>query len=146
MTADASDEGEAVETADGAVYMTLRSRQERRCRAFAWSHDGGESWSEVEYHPELPEPSCQGSIVRFDAARIVLAHPSRTDARACLSVRLSCDECRTWPVARVLESGSSAYSDLAITADGHILCFYEADEYQRLVLARFDMAWLEGQA
>lgn len=145
MTADASDECEAVETVDGAVYMTMRSRQDRRCRAFAWSHDRGESWSEVEYNPDLPEPSCQGSIVRFDAERVLLAHPSRTDTRACLTVRLSRDECRTWPVARVLESGASAYSDLAITADGHILCFYEADEYRRLILARFDMAWLKGQ-
>ena len=48
-------------------------------------------------------------------------------------------------MARVLEPGSAAYSDLAVTANGHILCFYEAAEYQHLVLARFDLAWLAEQ-
>ncbi len=145
MTTDASDECEAVEVADGTVYMTMRSRQGRKCRAFAWSRDGGENWSEVEYEPDLPEPSCQGSIVRFDAERILLVHPSHTHERTCLTVRLSRDECRTWSVARVLEPGSSAYSDLAIPADGHIFCFYEADNYGQLVLAQFNMEWLEEQ-
>ena len=144
MTHDASDECEAVETADGAVYMNVRSRQGRKCRASAWSRDGGESWSEVEYDPDLPEPACQGSMVRFDSESILLAHPSRTDERACLTVRLSRDECRTWPVAKVLEPGEAAYSDLAVTSDGQILCLYEADGYGRLVLARFDMEWLCG--
>ena len=143
MITNASDECEAVEVANGTVYMNMRSRRGRMCRAFAWSRDGGETWSEVEYDPSLPEPSCQGSIVRFNAERILLAHPSCTDQRACLTVRLSRDECRTWPVARVLEGGSSAYSDLAITRDAHILCFYEA--YSRLTIAHFDMAWIEEQ-
>jgi hypothetical protein len=43
-----SAECEAVEVADGVVYMTMRSRHGRKCRAFSWSRDGGESWSERE--------------------------------------------------------------------------------------------------
>ncbi len=144
MTRDASDECEAVEVSGGVIYATMRNRQGRKCRAFSWSRDGGETWSEVAYDPGLPAPSCQGSIVRFDAERILLAHPGRTDERACLTVRLSRDGCRTWPAARVLAPGSSAYSDLAVGGDGQILCFYEADEYRRLVLARFDLGWIEA--
>lgn len=146
LTTDASDECEAVECADGVVYMNLRSRQGRRCRAVAWSHNGGEQWSAVEYDPTLPELSCQGSIVRYDVGRVLLAHPSHREQRSHLTVRLSNDECRTWPVARVLESAFAAYSDLAVTANGQILCFYEAADYQQLVLARFDLSWLEQQA
>lgn len=48
-------------------------------------------------------------------------------------------------MARVLEPGSSAYSDLAIAADGNILCLYDADIYGQLVLAQFNMEWLEEQ-
>jgi sialidase-1 len=147
MDRDASDECEAVETADGAVYMNMRSRQDRLCRAESWSRDGGTTWSAVEYDPALPEPSCQGSIVRYDAGRILLAHPSFTDRRAGLTVRLSRDECRSWPVARVLEPETAAYSDLAVSADGHILCFYEARKnYGALTLAHFDIQWLEEGA
>ncbi len=146
LTTDASDECEAVECSDGVVYMNLRSRQGRRCRAVAWSHDGGEQWSAVEYDPTLPELSCQGSIVRYDAGRVLLAHPSHREQRSHLTVRLSDDECRTWPVARILEPAFAAYSDLAVTAKGHILCFYETADYQQLVMARFDLTWLVQQA
>lgn len=145
-TRDASDECEVVEVTGGAVYMNMRSRQETHCRAFAWSQDGGENWSPVEYDPELPEPSCQGSIVRYDTDRILLSHPSRTDSRACLTVRLSRDECRTWPIARVLEPGGAAYSDLAVTNDGNILCFFEAiNDPSQLTLARFEIEWIDQQ-
>ena len=144
MTEDASDECAAVELLDGSVYMNMRSRQDKRCRAFAHSNDAGGTWTTVEYDPTLPEPSCQGSLVRLDEHRVVLSHPSNTIERTHLTIRLSYDECRTWPVAGVLEDGFAAYSDLAV-ADGLILCFYEADSYGRMVLARFTTDWLESE-
>lgn len=142
MTADASDECAAVELEDGTVYMNMRSRQDRRCRAFARSVDGGRTWSTVEYDPSLPEPSCQGSLIRLDEHRVVLSHLSSTRERTHLTIRVSSDECRTWPFVRVLEAGTAAYSDLAV-AEGHVLCLYEADSYERLILARFTPNWLE---
>ncbi len=144
MSTDASDECEAVELADGSVYGTLRSRQDRYRRAFAWSHDSGHSWSDVEYDDTLPEPSCQGSIARFDDGRILIAHPSSPTERAQLTVRSSEDDCKTWPISRLLYPGPSAYSDLAVTDDGHILCLFEIDGYERIALARFGIDWLEA--
>ena len=146
MTHDASDECEAVETADGAVYMTLRSRHQHLCRAWSTSRDGGQSWSAVVYDTALPEPSCQGSIVRLDDGRLLLAHPSKPDQRAELTLRLSRDQGRSWPQARVLEPGAAAYSDLAVAPDGQILCLYEAQDYGCLRLARLAPAWVEGEA
>ena len=143
MTIDASDECEAVELKDGTVYMNMRSRQDINRRASARSNDGGQTWSSVEYDATLPEPSCEGSVVRLDEARVLLAHPSSTVSRTLLTVRLSRDECRTWPVSRVLHEGSSAYSNLAV-ADGSILCLYEAESGGRLILARFTPEWLES--
>jgi sialidase-1 len=161
LTINGSDECEAVELNDGTVYMNMRSRQDRRRRATARSDDGGRTWSKVEYDATLPEHSCQGSVVRLDEARVLLAHPSSTVSRTLLTVRLSRDECRTWPVSRVLHEASACYSDLAI-ADGHILCFYEASHdvdalgprsgffercivgSGRLILARFTPEWLES--
>lgn len=144
MTRDASDECEFVECLDGSgVYATLRSRHDRRRRGRAWSADGGQSWSSVDYDEDLLEPSCQGSVARFDARRVLLAHVSDTETRARLTVRLSRDEGRTWPRSRVLWAGSSAYCDLAVSGDGEVLCLFEADGYSRIELARFDIAWLE---
>ncbi len=142
LTHDASDECEAVETAGGSVYMTLRSRGDRRCRGWSRSADGGETWSEVAFDPALPEPSCQGSVVALEDGRLLLAHPRRPDARAELTLRLSRDQGRSWPASRVLEPGGAAYSDLAVASEGQVLCLYEARRYG-LRLARFDPSWIE---
>jgi sialidase-1 len=145
---DESNECEAVELVDGSLYMNMRSLPERHQRSFSLSRDGGQSWSKVGYDAALPEPSCQASIVRFTATtysdknRVLVAGPANPDARACLTVRISYDECRTWPASKILYPGAAAYSDLTVADDGQLLCLYEADEYARLVLARFDIEWL----
>ena len=148
LTKDASDECEVVETIEGSLYMNMRSRQTKHRRAFAWSQDGGETWSEVKYDETLPEPSCQGGLVRFtdqgqfEKNRVLLSHPSRTEERSHLTVRVSYDESRTWPVSKLIYAGSSAYSDLGVAPDMAILCLYEADKYSKIVFARFNIEWL----
>lgn len=139
LTRDASDECEAVETADGSVYVTARSRQGRKCRGLAWSRDGGESWSEVEYEASLPEPSCQGSIVRLDEDRVLMTHPGCPDRRERLVVQVSEDECQSWREERVVEEGYAGYSDLAVAADGQVLCMYEGEGCGKLRLVGFGM-------
>jgi len=65
---------------------------------------------------------------------------------------MSEDDGRTWVHSRVLEPGPSGYSDLAVLADGTMLCIHECgiverihdDRYVRL--EHFDMDWLcEGK-
>ena len=128
--------------------MNMRSRREKRMRAFAWSEDGGVSWSPVQFDQSLPEPSVQGSLIRFtderrfSTNRVLVAHPSSQTERKQLTVRMSPDECQTWPVSKVVHEGSAAYSDLAVTDEMTILSLYEADQYSRLALARFNLEWL----
>jgi sialidase-1 len=64
-----------------------------------------------------------------------------------MTIRLSEDDCQTWPIARTLHTGPAAYSDLVLCADGAIGCLYECGEehaYQRLTFARFAREWLTG--
>jgi sialidase-1 len=142
----------AVETADGALYLTCRDQGRGGRRYAAWSHDGGEAFSEVYPEETLIEPRCEASIVRFtdarrhDRGRILFSNPA-SRSRDTLTVRMSEDECRTWPAAKVLEPGISAYSDLAVMEDLTVACLYERGEtspYERLTLARFDLEWLTG--
>ncbi len=54
-----------------------------------------------------------------------------------------------WPVAKPLHAGPSAYSCLAILADGRIGCLYEGgakSPYEKLVFAAFALEWLAGGA
>lgn len=144
---DASDECEAVELSDGRLYLTLRSRGGKNQRGYAFSHDGGQTWSPVQYDPRLTEPDCQGSIIRLERgsagkSAILLANPASTAGRKELTVRMSEDDARTWPVEKIVEWDMAAYSDLAVTRQGEVLLLYEADDYRKLILIRFNLAWL----
>ncbi|MCL4851598.1 MAG: glycoside hydrolase [Bryobacteraceae bacterium] len=144
-----TNECQAAELSDGRVYMTLRTRRGTVTRrAYAWSEDEGYSWSRIEIHKDLPDPHCQGSILALPPLegkdRLLFTNPNSElePVRDKLTVRMSEDGGRTWPHSRVLYKGLAAYSDLMIAPDGKILCFYEADDYEKIVLARFDLQWL----
>jgi sialidase-1 len=143
-----------VETEDHVVYLNVRSGGKPR-RAYSWSQDGGATWSEVQWHEEVPEPaSCQGSVIRFtdaqrhDKNRVVLANPAGP-TRERLTIRLSYDECRTWNAGKVLHPGPAAYSDLGVLPGLTVGCLYEAGEqhpYQTIRFARFTLEWLTDGA
>jgi len=139
-----------VEVEGGDLYINCRNYRGAKRRAAAWSRDGGDSFSEHYWEEDLVEPICQASLTRLtradehDCSRVVFANPA-SEARENLTIRLSYDECRTWPVKRVLHPGPSAYSDLAVTGDLDILCLYERGvegAYEHLTLARLPMCWL----
>jgi sialidase-1 len=69
--------------------------------------------------------------------------------RKNVTVKLSYDEGKKWPVSRTVEAGYSGYSDLAVLANGTILLLYEkapdgarAFQPDSLTLAKFSLAWL----
>ena len=148
LTRNASDECDVVELVDGRIYLNARSRQGKKQRAYAFSDDGGRSWSEVKYAPGQPEPSCDGAVIRlsdrdhFQKNRVLVSCPANPNARDHLTIRLSYDECRTWPTAKVLNPEYSGYSDLAVTRDGTVLCLYETEGCAKITLARFNIEWL----
>lgn len=79
--------------------------------------------------------------------------PGETRTRKNVSVKLSYDESKTWPITKTIEPGFSGYSDLAITKDGMILCFYERGSTDgaiyntgSLTMARFNLEWLTDGA
>ena len=131
----------------GGTTLAFAEGRRDSCR-----DDAGETWSEVAFDPGMPEPSVQGSLVRFTTAdkhgrnRVLLAHPSSRTERALLTVRMSYDECRTWPVAKLLHQEYSGYSDMAIAPDMTVLCLYESEWHARMLLARFTLDWLTDGA
>jgi sialidase-1 len=65
-------------------------------------------------------------------------------------MRLSYDEGKSWPIAKVMRNGPGAYSSITILPDGSIGVLYEYGDrhneyfnhYQKLVFARFNLEWL----
>ncbi len=139
----------AVEQPDGSLLLNMRTK-EAKCRAVASSTDGGITWTPPRLVAALVDPICQGSIIRFNAGdrdhqNGILFCNAVSSSRNHLTVKLSNDEANTWPIAKLIDAGPSAYSDLAVTTDGTILCMFENGSkrpYEKLSLARFNLKWL----
>ncbi len=150
-----TNESVAVETSEGALYLNCRNYVGSRRRAYAWSYDGGLTFSETGYDDALPEPICEASAIRFtdaethDKNRVLFSNPASSSRRERMTVRISYDECRTWSTGKVLHQDHAAYSDLCIAADFTICCLFDRGEgssYEGLALARFDLEWLTDGA
>lgn len=166
----------AVELGDGRVALYARTRSKPDRKVVTFSRDGATGWSKPEFVVALLEPVCMAGVVRHPGdgkpgiSRILFSNPHTLDVangqpgkpgerrdRKNLSIKLSDDDGRTWPVNKTLEPGPSAYSDLAVLPDGTVLCFYESGRgvpakgakpwpYAFLTLARFNLEWLtDGQ-
>ncbi len=134
----------AVETNDGAIYLNCRNYRGAKRRAYAWSFDCGNNFTEFGYDEKLVEPICQGSMIRFDESHILFSNPASTN-REKMTVRISKDECKSWNDGKILYEGPSAYSDLCVLNDMTIGCLYEKgkeDCYETIVFANFDLEWL----
>jgi sialidase-1 len=147
---DSPNETAAVELSDGRVMLNIRHPGKQPAfRAATTSPTGVGDWTPVRFDEQLPEPVCMASLARLGAGLILFSNPhvSGSRDRRNLTVKLSEDRGMTWPLARTLEPGPSAYSDLAVGADGSIYCFFERGEkgsYERLTFARFNVEWLKG--
>ena len=63
-----------------------------------------------------------------------------------MTVRLSYDEGKSWPVSRVIEPEGAQYSSMTVLPDMTIGLLYEAEPYKYQRFARFNLEWLtEGQ-
>ncbi len=156
----------AIELNDGRVMLNVRSESKAHRRLVVTSPDGATNWSAPKFDDELLEPICMGGIVRYnygDQNGILFSNPHNLDVtkgkpepgksrtRKNVSVKLSRDEAQTWPINKLIEDGPSMYSDIAVTHNGTILCFYgrsgenkgsAAFAGGRLTLARFNLKWI----
>ena len=153
----------AVQLSDGSVLLNIRNESKINRRAISTSKDGISNWTDPVYDDALLEPTCFGSIIRLtdsDAKdRILFVNPDSIEGestdifnlkpRQNLTVKLSYDECKTWPVSKSIELGSSGYADLGVGKDYTIYCLYERDcpiekdfDTAAMTIARFNLEWL----
>ena len=59
-----------------------------------------------------------------------------------MTVRASFDDGATWPVEKLIEEGSAAYSSLLRLPDGRVGLLYERADYREIVFVAFPLDWL----
>jgi sialidase-1 len=158
-------ETQVVELVDGTLLFSRRGMHSRR---IMFSKDQGETWSQPVADPDLPDPDCQGSMIRYTREdqgysknRILFSNPvsgnigvgsvtSDARGRFNVTVRMSYDEGKTWPVEKTILKGPGAYSSMTVFPDGSIGILFETgarygdfvDHYSKEVFARFTLDWL----
>jgi len=140
----------------------MRSYAGKNRRAISTSQDGGLTWTPPVLDEALIEPVCQASFLRYtlagpqDKNRLLFSNPA-SKQRVHMTVRLSYDESKTWPIAKTLNPGPSAYSCLVVLPDPStslragptIGCLYERGTrhpYETIAFARFSLDWLTDGA
>jgi len=118
-------EVQVAESAGGGLYLNSRSwRKGASLRKTSWSNDAGETWTQATEDAHLPDPICQGSLLRLDDRTVAFlnaAGPKRANG----TLRLTHDDGRTWASSRLTFPGPFAYSSMALLKDGRIGVLYE---------------------
>ncbi len=146
---DRGDEAKVVELDNGDVLMSSRRQGSR---LWALSKDGGQNWIGRGHWEEIWGNACDADMIRYNLpqdgkpGRLLHTLPNAPDRRK-LSMWLSYDEGRSWPLKKLICPGSSAYSSICVLPDGSIGVYYEEDETSpcfRMYFIRFSLDWLEG--
>ena len=143
-------EVQMVELNDGRVRLSSRQFAGAKIRKTALSTDGGSTWSPITDLPDLRDPSCMAGLLRYSfddgqgLGKILHTGPDSTH-RDHGTVYLSLDDGATFPIKRALWPGKFAYSVPTRLPDGQVGVLFEADDYKRIVFARFPIAWLESK-
>jgi len=151
-------ECQVVELVDGTLYMNIRNHFRKTYRrAVSLSKDGGMTWSKPYHDQTLITPHCHASVIRYSHTsdhaknRLLFSNPANEKKRFNMTVRVSYDEGKTWPVARQIFDGYSGYSSLTVLPNGDIGCLYNAGDdpgrnwYEAAIyFARISLEWLEG--
>ncbi|MCA9191414.1 MAG: exo-alpha-sialidase [Planctomycetales bacterium] len=152
----------AIQLSDGSVMLNVRNESLAHRRIVVNSPDGATNWSSPKFQDDLVEPICMAGLTRYEngsQSLLLFSHPEnlgRADGnevpgksrdRRNLSVHISRDEGRHWKLAKTIEPGWSAYSDINVSSSGTIFCFFGRGDFSsfsgdRLTLARFDLPWL----
>lgn len=146
------DESKMEELADGSWLMSIRNPRQGY-RLYSISRDRGKTWSQPAEWRELPDPACDGDIMRYSLRsegakhnRLLHSIPADTATRRNVSVALSYDEGATWPIRRTIWSGASAYSSLTRLPDGAIGLLSEVynggDGGYEIWFSRIPFEWL----
>jgi sialidase-1 len=143
----ASSEPCVIELSDGRIIVSPRRGDGGiGGRLFLISTDGGASFAETRYEPAIPIPG-QGELLAFDPPDAVDTEKVRpiifcgaAENKTKLTMLVSLDDGRTWPISRVIDDGSAANLAMVALPGGQVGVLYERDKYRRLSFQRVDLA------
>lgn len=140
-------ESTIIEASDGTVHMWMRNQNSVGRVAHATSHDGGETWGDVDFVEQIPEIFSQLNAIRFTDSKgeeaTVFANASQLlPFRGRGVVRVSYDDGKTWPHNKVFRPRHYVYQCMTQLPDQSIGLLWER-EIQGLFFTKLPLSWLE---
>lgn len=137
-----------VERKDGTLVAYMRENGPLNKVRVSESKDAGETWGPVGVI-DIPNPGSGVDALRLANGHWLLICNDQPKGRNKLTVYLSEDEGRTWPIHRALEDhekGSYHYPALTQGADGtiHFVYSYFVDEGKSMKHVAANEAWIRG--
>jgi len=118
----------------------------------------GSGWGSFEAVTTLPDPHCEGSILRYtdSPSRILFMNAASQTTRTAMRIRISNDEGVTWPTSKLMpqigtgNAKQGGYSSLVKTADNMIGALIEFNEntsdsdnsHRSIYFHKFNLAWI----
>ena len=138
---------------DGSLYINVRPVK-ASSRVTSRSYDMGVTFTDWAKDPALPDPMCQGSLIKVERPEgsvYLFTNPADRLHREKMTVRLSEDGCRTWTASKVLYDGMASYSALTLIDPKTELvgAFFEtgANFYaEEIVFTSFPVSYLTDNA
>ncbi|MBW8014932.1 MAG: exo-alpha-sialidase [Planctomycetes bacterium] len=151
--ADGTNECHVIERTDGTLLLNMRRSRgvSEMYKLISTSSDAGATWSKYSPDKTLVAPRCQSSMIRYTLSNsgkkpIVLhCNPASKNIRKMMTLRVSCDDAKSWMYSKVLHKGPSAYSSMAVMPDGRIVSLLETGKnhpYEKITFMRFSIEWL----
>lgn len=143
-------ENKVAELSTGEVMLNSRMQKADGARYIATSRDGGTTYGSVSTDAVLIDPRNNAALIRMypdapqgsaDAKKLLFSNAASTARRVNGTIRYSCDDGRSWPVARVFQPGKMWYSDVVPLGGNRFALLYEG-AHNELRFASFDQAWL----
>lgn len=146
ITGKGMNECEVVECRDGSLLLSMRNYLGKNRRAFARSTDGGVTWTPPKLNNQIFCCTCQASILRysFDPSIILYSGPAGPGRRN-MTVYISYDEGKTWPVSKLIYGRQTSYSELVVLPDNTIGLLMENDDHTVISFSRFSLDSLTKQ-
>ena len=137
-----SNESTAAELPNNGILLNARNQKgDEKYRIFARSGNGGQSWDEVRFDKNLPDPVCEGSLLAIRDKIVAFSNNADQTNRNNLTLRISFDEGKTW-TKKILVDGIenpkstedfTAYSDIVLIDKNRIGILYEKEDYKKIV-------------
>lgn len=148
-----TDESTVAELEDGSIMQNMRSNHKKGCRAVRIAAEGGDRFTPLFLEHALKTPVCQGSLIRYrwpeEGGGILLFSSPFGSEREKLSVWMSKDDGKTWPIRKLLFDGPAAYSNLIVLPNHKVGLLAEIGSrspYDTIAFIVFDLHWLESEA